>query len=234
VFHLALHTIITGTREGAADFNTVNGGNYEASGPIRAEYSIALQLTGEITAESENGTGILPFEGVPDGIFTERANAFRESTSLAFRFDPVHGGKLTSGTQKHRVKDLFAVVSWRLAAIGQSAHFRGEIKHLIEIGLERVPAQGSALLFFLPFTLKKTAQIDLANDRGCLLKTAMQLHLGARFFGQLRGDVKGLQLAVQEHGNLKRGVQPFAIRTMASRLSAFAPALDKGTGQHLA
>jgi hypothetical protein len=75
-------------------------------------------LTGEITAEIENGTGILPFEGVPDGIFTERANAFRESTALAFRFDPVHGRKLTSGTQKHRVKDLFPVVSWRRAALG--------------------------------------------------------------------------------------------------------------------
>jgi hypothetical protein len=142
MFHLALHTIITGTRKGAADFNAVNGGNDETSGPLRAEYSVAFQLTGEITAESENGTGILPFEGVSDGVFTEKANAFRERTSQAFRFDPVHGRKLTSGTQKHRVKDLLSVVSWKRAAIGQSAHFRGEIKHLIEIGLERVSAQG--------------------------------------------------------------------------------------------
>jgi hypothetical protein len=123
MFHLALHTIVTGTREGAADFNAVSGGNYETSGPIRAEYSIALQLTDEITAESENGTGILPFEGVPNGIFAEKAYAFRQSAALAFCFDPVQGGKLTSGTQKHRIKDLFAVVSWRLAAIGQSAYF---------------------------------------------------------------------------------------------------------------
>jgi hypothetical protein len=142
MFHLALHTVVTGTREGAADFYTVNGGNHETSGPIRAEYSIALQLTDEITAESENGTGILPFEGVSDGVFTERAYAFGESASVAFRFDPVQGRKLTSGTQKHRVKNLFPVVSWRLAAVGQSARFRGESKHLIEIGLERVSAQG--------------------------------------------------------------------------------------------
>jgi hypothetical protein len=142
MFHLALHTVVAGTREGAADFNTVHGSDDQAAGPIRAEYSIALQLPGEITAQRENGTGILPFEGVCDGVFTEKANAFRERTSQAFRFDPVHGRKLTSGTEKHRVKDLLSVVSWRRAAVGQSAHFAGEIKHLIEIGLERVSAQG--------------------------------------------------------------------------------------------
>jgi hypothetical protein len=134
--------VVTGTCEGAADLHAVNGSNDQTSGPIRAEYSVALQLTGEITAECENSTGILPFEGIPDGVFTEKANAFRESASSAFRFDPVQGRKLTSGTQKHRVKDLFPVVSRRLATIGQSAHFRGEIKHLIEIGLERVSAHG--------------------------------------------------------------------------------------------
>jgi hypothetical protein len=63
MFHLALHTVITGTREGAADFNAVNGGHHKTSGPIRAEYSIAFQLTGDLAAQSENSTGILPFEG---------------------------------------------------------------------------------------------------------------------------------------------------------------------------
>jgi hypothetical protein len=109
---------------------------------MRTEYSIALQLPGEITAERENSAGILPFEGVSDGVFTETANAFGQCASVTFRFDPVQGGKLTSGTQKHCVKNLFSVVSWRLAAVGQSAHFCGESKHLIEIGLERVSAQG--------------------------------------------------------------------------------------------
>jgi hypothetical protein len=142
MFHLALHTVVTGTREGAADFYAVNGGNDETSRPLRAEYSVALQLAGEITAEIENGTGILPFEGVSDGVFTKRADAFRKSTALTFRFDPMHGRKLTSGTQKHGVKDLFPVVSWRLATVGQSPYSGGEIKHLIEIGLERVSAQG--------------------------------------------------------------------------------------------
>jgi hypothetical protein len=142
MFHLALHTVVTGTREGAADFYAVNGGNHETSRPLRSEYSVALQLTGEITAESENGTGILPLEGVPNGVFTKRADAFGERASPAFRFDPVHGRKLTSGTEKHRVKDLFSLVPWRLAVIGQRSNFCREIKHLIEIGLERVSAQG--------------------------------------------------------------------------------------------
>jgi hypothetical protein len=142
MFHLAFHTVVAGTREGAADFYAVNGGNDLTSGPLRAEYPVAFQLAGEITAEIENGTGILPFEGVSDGVFTKRADAFRKSTALTFRFDPVQGRKLTSGTEKHRVKDLLSVVSWRLATVGQSAYFCGEIKHLIEIGLERVSAQG--------------------------------------------------------------------------------------------
>jgi len=142
MFYLALHAVLTGTGEGAADFNPIKGSNDQASGPIRAEYPVALQLAGEITAESENGSGILAFEGVPDGVFTERANAFEQGTAFAFRFDPVHGRKLTSSTQKHRVKDLFPVVLRRLATIGQRAHFCGEIKHLVEIGPERVSAQG--------------------------------------------------------------------------------------------
>ncbi len=84
----------------------------------------------------------MPFEGVSDGIFTETANAFGESASLTFRFDAVHGGKLTSGTQKDGVKDLFPGVLWRLASVGQSAHFCGESKHLVEIGFEGVSARG--------------------------------------------------------------------------------------------
>src|SRR5258705_1115186 len=139
MFHLALHAVVTGTREGAADPHAVNGGNSQTAGPTRVEYSIAFQLPGDLTAQSENSTGILPFEGIPDGVFTERANTFRESASLAFRFDPVQGRKLTSGTQKHGVKDLFPVVPRRLAAIGQSAQFSGEIKTLHQKGFGSDP-----------------------------------------------------------------------------------------------
>src|SRR6266566_4179768 len=79
MFHLALHTVVTETREGAADFNAVDRGNHQTSGPIRAEYSIAFQLPGDLTTQSENSTGVLPFEGVPHGVFTERANPFKRN-----------------------------------------------------------------------------------------------------------------------------------------------------------
>src|SRR5258708_11472446 len=155
MFHVAFHAVVTGTREGAADLHAVNGGNYQTSGPIRAEYSIAFQLPGDLTTQSENSTGILPFEGIPDGVFTERANAFRESASLAFRFDPVQGRKLTSGTQKHGVKDLFPVVPRRLAAIGQSTHFCREIKPRVQIRFESVPARG----YDFSFSFKKRRRL---------------------------------------------------------------------------
>ncbi len=38
MFYLALHAVLTGTGEGAADFNPIKGSNDQASGPIRAEY----------------------------------------------------------------------------------------------------------------------------------------------------------------------------------------------------
>src|SRR6266853_7038479 len=109
MFHLALHTVVTETREGAADFHAVDRGNHQTSGPIRAEYSIAFQLPGDLTTQSENSTRILPFEGVPDGVFTERANPFRESASVAFSFYTMQERKLTSSHQKHGGKNFFAV-----------------------------------------------------------------------------------------------------------------------------
>src|SRR5258708_11019170 len=69
--------------------------------------------------------------------------------------DELQGRKLTSGTQKHGVKDLFPVVPRRLAAIGQSAHFCGEIKHLVQIGFESVPARG----YDFSFSFKKRRRL---------------------------------------------------------------------------
>jgi hypothetical protein len=60
----------------------------------------------------------------------------------AFRFDPVQRGKLTSGSQKYGIKDSFLGMPWKPASFRQSLHSCGEIKHLIEVGLELVSAQG--------------------------------------------------------------------------------------------
>ena len=46
-------------------------------------------------------------------------------------------------------------------------------------------------------------------------------------------DMEGLQLAFQQHRNLKLGVQLFAIGATTIGFSAFAVAFDKGAGQHL-
>jgi hypothetical protein len=139
---LALHTVVTEAREGTAEFDTVNSSDYQTSGPVRTKHSVALQTTGELTAQIKNSFGILPFESVADGIFTQRANAFAQSTFLTFRFDAVQSWKLASDSQKDGVKNLLSVVPRGLAEVGQSTRLGGEIKHLIEVSLELAPAQG--------------------------------------------------------------------------------------------
>jgi hypothetical protein len=42
MFDFAFHTVITEAREGTANFYAVHGGHHQTSGPVRAEYSIAL------------------------------------------------------------------------------------------------------------------------------------------------------------------------------------------------
>jgi hypothetical protein len=61
---------------------------------------------------------------------------------LAFRLDAVQGRKLAGSTQKDRVENLLSRVPRIPAPFGQNRHPIREIKHLIEIGLELVPAQG--------------------------------------------------------------------------------------------
>ena len=41
-----------------------------------------------------------------------------QSALVAFCFDSMESGKLASGSQKYRVKDLLLLVSWKLPAIG--------------------------------------------------------------------------------------------------------------------
>jgi hypothetical protein len=45
--------------------------------------------------------------------------------------------------------------------------------------------------------------------------------------------MEGLELAFQQHRNLKLGVQLFAISATTIGFSAFAVAFDKGAGEHL-
>jgi len=54
----------------------------------------------------------------------------------------VQDGKLAGGTQKNRFEDLFPGVPRIKPPLGQSRHPIGEVKNLVEISLELVPAQG--------------------------------------------------------------------------------------------
>jgi|SRR6267143_1527760 len=137
-----LHTILTGAHKGAADLYPVHGSDDSSSRPWRAEQTIAFTLPGQGTAQSQKSIAIIASQSVPHGIFAQSPNAFAKNTLSAFRFDPVQGGKLTSGSQKHGIKNLFSGMLRKPASIRQSLHSCGEIKHLIEVGLELVSAQG--------------------------------------------------------------------------------------------
>jgi hypothetical protein len=133
---------LTGAHKGTADFYPVHGSDDSPSRPAGAEQAIAFALPGHGTAQSQKGVGIIASQSVSHGVFAQSPNAFAKNTLSAFRFDAVQRGKLTSGSQKYGIKDLFPGVLWKLASFRQSLHSCGEIKHLIEVGLELVSAQG--------------------------------------------------------------------------------------------
>jgi hypothetical protein len=99
-------------------------------------------LPGHGTAQRQKGVRIIASQSVPHGVFAQSPNAVAQNALPAFRFDPVQGGKLTSGSQEHGIKDLFPGMLRKPASFRQSFHSCGEIKHLIEVGLELVSAQG--------------------------------------------------------------------------------------------
>jgi hypothetical protein len=136
-----LHAILTGAHKRAADLYPVHGSDDPSSRPGRAEQTIAFTLAGQGTAQSQNSIGIIASESVPQGVFAQSSNAFAKNTLPAFRFDPVQGRKLTSGSQKYGIKDLFSGMLWIPAAFRQSLHSCREIKHLIEVALELVSTQ---------------------------------------------------------------------------------------------
>jgi hypothetical protein len=137
-----LHTIFTGAHKGAADFYPVYGSDDPSSRPAGPEQTIAFTLPGQGTAQSQKSIAIIASQSVPHGVFAQSPNAFAKNTLPAFRFDPVQGGKLTSGSQEYGIKDLFPGMLWKPASFRQSLHSCGKIKHLIEVGLELVSAQG--------------------------------------------------------------------------------------------
>jgi hypothetical protein len=80
--------------------------------------------------------------GVAHAIFAEGTDPPTQYSSPTFGFDLMQGGKLAGGAQKNRVEDLFPGVPRIPPPLGQSRHPIGEVKDLVEISLELVPAQG--------------------------------------------------------------------------------------------
>src|SRR5215471_15463044 len=114
--------------------------------PLRVQQTVALEASSQVTAKSEQRRGVLMQHGIAQAIFTERTDPPGQHPSSAFRLDLVQCGKLAGRAQKHRIKDLFPGVPRIDPPLGQSCYAIREVKHLVEIGLELVPAQPSASL----------------------------------------------------------------------------------------
>jgi hypothetical protein len=127
------------------------------------------------------------------------ANAMTQSTLSAFALDAMHRAKLASASQKHRIENLLGRMIGIMAAIRQLGYPRGEIKHLVEIGLELVPAQVAQFILSPAPTLllasQQPAQVDLADGLLGSPKAFMLLDLAAGLVDQMGGDVDGPQLA---------------------------------------
>jgi hypothetical protein len=150
---LALHTVITETHKGTADFDAIHRSHHQTSRPGRAQYPVALQLARDSAAQPKHRLGIVSFQRVSHGIFTERPDPFRQHTApLTGRLDAMESGILASRAQKHGVKDLLPLMPGRNASVRQSFHLRGKVEHLVQIGFERCRGEEA---ISLPFFLSK-------------------------------------------------------------------------------
>src|SRR5260370_20457873 len=91
---------------------------------------------------------------------------------------------------------------------------------------------GSSGPIFLLF--EKPLQIDAANGSGGGIEAPPHLNLLAHHLRQLRRNVEGFWLAVNQHRDLVLGVKVVAVGAAAVGPAAGAFAFDKGAGQHFA
>ena len=81
---------------------------------------------------------------------------------------------------------------------------------------------------------EESAQIDAADSGSGGIKTVAHLDLLAHLGDELGRDVEDFRLTIDEHGDLKLGVQAFAVGAMAIGPAASALPFDKGARQHVA
>src|SRR5664279_4329868 len=108
---------------------------------------MAFQTTGDFATEREHGLGRLSFQRVAEGVVADRSDAFGQRSLAALGLDLKQAGNLHGGAQEDGVKHLLPWVLWKLPALGQSTHQRGEAKYFIEISFQLVP--GHPLAGFL-------------------------------------------------------------------------------------
>jgi len=140
-FTSRFQTGVAAAGEGTADLDSVHGGCYQSSGPIRAQHAVAFETASDFTTQSENGFGRLTLHGIAEGVVTDRTNALGQRPIAAVFLDLEQAGVLHSGPQKNRIEDLLPGVLRKLTSLRKSAHQTGEVKHLVEIGFKAVPGQ---------------------------------------------------------------------------------------------
>src|ERR1017187_1873435 len=149
-------------REGTADFDAIHGRHDQAAGPVRAQYSVALEAAGDFAAEGENGLGRLALERIADGVVADWPNAFGQCSPAALGFDLQQAGHLHGRGQEDRIEHLLPTMCRRLTAFRQRAYQLGKIEHLVEVRLEPVPGQAYRLSFSLRNLLRLMPQMVAA------------------------------------------------------------------------
>jgi hypothetical protein len=99
----------------------------------------------------------------------------------------------------------------KLPALGQSAHEIGEAKHLVEIGLEPVPAHAGALP---SLSFEKALQVDAADGSGGGIEASAHSIFSRTSSAQSCGNVESFRLAVDQHRDLILRVEAFAVGAM--------------------
>jgi hypothetical protein len=141
VFYLPFHAVGTAAEVGAANLDTVDGGDHQAPRPGGGEHAIAFELPGDGATHVEQGGGILPLQHIADIVLAEGADAMAEHAFSTFRLDAMEGTVLASAAEEDGIEDGLGGNASIVAAIGQRLYPMREVKHLIEPNLELVPAQ---------------------------------------------------------------------------------------------
>ena len=78
-FHFPAHAGVTAAAIGAADFDSIDGGDHSPAGPVGLQDAISLQLLGHLATQIAEG-----------------ANPFVQCAAAALRLNPVKRTKLAS------------------------------------------------------------------------------------------------------------------------------------------